>query len=215
MAEAARYFDRICDEMIDPEVLTGSQRPLIAALGRCLRRYRELLLATNVADFAHLQAWAERVMRDGDIAARAGEAVRRLMVDEFQDTSRIQLRILGRLTETRGNILVVGDDDQSTYRFMGAGVANLLQFPWYFRGSHVVKLATNYRSHKHIVATYSAWMETAADWSHPDRVGRTCRFEKDLAAHAPETHLDYPAVIAVQGANPRDEGRRLRDCCVS
>ena len=153
MAEAARYFDRICDEMIDPEVLTGSQRPLIAALSRCLRRYRELLLATNVADFAHLQAWAERVMRDGDIAARAGEAVRRLMVDEFQDTSRIQLRILGRLTETRGNILVVGDDDQSTYRFMGAGVANLLQFPWYFRGSHVVKLATNYRSHKHIVAT--------------------------------------------------------------
>ncbi len=38
VAEAARYFDRICDEMIDPEVLTGSQRPLVAALGRCLRR---------------------------------------------------------------------------------------------------------------------------------------------------------------------------------
>ena len=51
MAEAARYFDRICDEMIDLEVLADSERPFIAALGRCLRRYRELLLATNAADF--------------------------------------------------------------------------------------------------------------------------------------------------------------------
>ena len=104
MAEAGRYFDRICDEMIVIEVLTGSERPFIAALGRCLRRYREMLLATNAADFAHLQVWAERVIRDGDIAARAGGAERHLMVDEFQDTSYIQMRILHRLAGAHGNI---------------------------------------------------------------------------------------------------------------
>ena len=55
--------------------------------------------------------------------------MRHLMVDEFQDTSRIQSLILSRLTETHGNIVVVGDDDQSIYRFRGASSDNLLEFP--------------------------------------------------------------------------------------
>ena len=206
VAEAARYFDRICDEMIDLEVLTGSERSFIAALGRCLRRYRDLLLETNTLDFAHLQVWAECVMRDGDIAARAGEAVRHLMVDEFQDTSRIQLRILSRLTQTHGNIVVVGDDDQSIYRFRGASVANLLEFPCWFPGCRVAELTTNYRSHRDIVAAVGRWMDTAADW---DVDGRPFRYAKGIVPAAPETHPDYPAVIAVQGADARDEGRRV------
>ena len=61
VAEAARYFDRICDEKIDPVVLTASGRPFIAALGRCCLRYREQLLERSAADFAHLQVWADRV----------------------------------------------------------------------------------------------------------------------------------------------------------
>ena len=206
VAEAARYFDRICDELIDPEVLAGSQRPFIAALGRCLRRYRELLLATNKADFAHLQVWAECVLRDGDIAARAGAAVRHLMVDEFQDTSRVQLHILSKLTETHGNIVVVGDDDQSVYRFRGASVANLLEFPCWFPGCRVAELTTNYRSHRDIVAAVGRWMDTAADW---DVEGQSFRYSKGIVPAAPETHPDYPAVIAVQGADARDEGRRV------
>ena len=52
-------------------------------------------------------------------------------------------------------------------------------------------------------------MDSAADWSRPESDGQGYRFEKKIAAHAPETHPDYPAVIAVQGADPRDEGRRL------
>ena len=70
-------------------------------------------MAKNAVDFAHLQVWAEELMRDGDVATRAGQSVRHLMVDEFQDTSRIQMRILGRLAEVHGNIVAVGDDDQS------------------------------------------------------------------------------------------------------
>ena len=54
-ASSARYFDRICDELIAPEVLTNSGRPFIAALGRCCMRYRELLLERSAVDFAHLQ----------------------------------------------------------------------------------------------------------------------------------------------------------------
>ena len=119
VTEAARYFDRICDELIDPLDLARSPRPLVAAMGRCLRRYRQLLLDHNSVDFAHLQVWTERVLRQDDIAARTGGDIRHLMVDEFQDISRVQMRILGRLAMVHGNIAVVGDDDQSVYRFPG------------------------------------------------------------------------------------------------
>ena len=211
VAEAARYFDRICDETIDVDVIAGSKRPFIAALGRCLRRYRELLLARNAVDFAHLQVWAELVMCEGGAASRAGETVRHLMVDEFQDTSRVQLRILSRLAGTHGNIAVVGDDDQSIYRFRGASVANLLEFPRRFPGCRTVELTTNYRSHRDIVAAVGRWMATAADWENPDGSGRSFRFPKRIVAHAPETHPEYPAVIAVQGRDPEDETRQIAD----
>ena len=207
--EAGRYFDRICDDAIDVDLLMASDQPFAAALGRCCLRYRELLRGRNSLDFAHLQVWADRLLQDGDVAAAVGAGVRHLMVDEFQDTSRIQLRILKRLAGAHGNFVVVGDDDQSIYRFRGASVANLLDFPSHFPGCRTVRLTTNYRSHRDIVAACNAWMDTAADWSRPGGAGQSLRFEKDLVAHEPENDPDYPAVIAVRGADPRDEGRRL------
>ena len=204
--EAARYFDRICDELIDPEDLAQSERPFIAALGRCCLRYRRLLLRRNTVDFAHLQVWAHRVMQDDSVAAAARADVRHLMVDEFQDTSRVQMRILERLAGVNGNILAVGDDDQSIYRFRGASVANLLEFPHRFPGCRVVKLTTNYRSHRDIVAAVGQWMNSAARWQ-PD--GRSLRCAKDIIPNAPDSHSDHPAVISVQGQEPADEAAQL------
>ena len=183
--EAARHFDRICDEALDPQDLMASERPFTAALGRCCQRYRELLLDRNMADFAHLQVWAGRVLADEDVAAGVSGGVRHLMVDEFQDTSRIQLRILKRLAMVHGNIAVVGDDDQSVYRFRGASVANLLEFPHQFPGCGVVRLVTNYRSHRDIVAACAAWMETAADWSRPGERRSGLQIQKESRGPCP------------------------------
>ena len=211
VTEAARYFDRICDELIDPLDLARSPRPLVAALGRCLQRYRKVLLACNAVDFAHLQVRAERVLQDDDVAARASDAIRHLMVDEFQDTSRVQLRILHRLAGVHRNIAVVGDDDQSIYRFRGASVANLLEFPRRFPGCRVLGLTTNYRSHRDIVAACGQWMDSAADWAGPNGAGPSFRYSKDIVPHAPEANAVYPAVISVQGQDPHDEVRQLGD----
>ena len=163
--EAARYIDRICDELIDPEDLAQSERPFIAALGRCCLRYRRLLLHLNAVDFAHLQVWAHRVMQDDGVAAAARADVRHLMVDEFQDTSRVQMRMLESLAGVNGNIVVVGDDDQSIYRFRGASVANLLEFPQRFQGCRVATV-----DHQlpfaigTVVAAAGRWMNSAAQW---------------------------------------------------
>ena len=205
-AEAARFFDRICDEMIDPGELAGSERPFIAALGRCCLRYRRLLLRHNATDFAHLQVWAHGVLQDDHIADAAHGGVRHLMVDEFQDTSQVQMGILHRLGRAHGNVTVVGDEDQSIYRFRGASVVNLLEFPRRFPGCRVVALTTNYRSHPSIVAASREWMATAAGWEVD---GRCYRYAKALVAHTPETHPDHPAVISVQGQDPSDEAGQL------
>ena len=73
-AEAARYFDRICDELIDPTAPAGPDRPFIAALGRCCMRHRDLLQEEGMVDFAHMQVWAERVLRDDEEWKRDGES---------------------------------------------------------------------------------------------------------------------------------------------
>ena len=207
-AEAARYFDRICDELIEVDVLAGSERPFLAAVGRSCQRYRQLLRERNLVDFSHLQVWAERALRHGDIAAAVGGSTGYLMVDEYQDVCRVQMGILHRLAGAHGNIAVVGDDDQSIHRFRGASAASLLEFPRRFPGCRVLGLTTNYRCHRDIVSAAGRWMDAAAPWEFE---GRVFRYAKDIVPHAPEAHAVYPAVISVQGRDPVDEARQLAD----
>ena len=84
------------------------------------------------------------------------------MVDEYQDTNYIQEQIIFLLGGERQNICVVGDDDQGLYRFRGATIRNILEFPQKFidKKCTVIPLVVNYRSHSDIVDFYNKWMET-------------------------------------------------------
>ena len=123
----------------------------------------------------------------------------------------MQERLLLRLCRDHGNICVVGDDDQSIYRFRGASVRNLLEFPGHFSSCHTVELNVNYRSHPAIVDFYDRWMATAADWSNPDPQGRSFRHPKSITSHAADRYQDYPAAIRVEGCSPGDEGTQLAE----
>ena len=208
---ARKYFARICDELIDAGELARSGDPFHAALGRCYRRYRESLLDEGTADFDHLQRWAGELLEDARIADPISAGIRYLVCDEYQDTSYVQERLLVRLSRSHGNLCVVGDDDQSIYRFRGAAVTNLLQFPDHFSSCRTVELGVNHRSHSDIVRFYDRWMATAADWSNPDPRGCPFRHPKTITPHDPAGDRDYPAVIAVAGRDVRDEGRQLAD----
>ena len=205
--QAAKHFDRIVDELIRPQDLIDSGIPFLAAVGRCYRRYEATLRDEDLVDFAHLQAWVYDLLLDDRIADPIAASIRYLLVDEYQDTTHIQERILLRLARAHGNICVVGDDDQGIYRFRGASVRNLLEFPEHFLDCRTVELITNYRSNPGIVATANAFM-AAGDWTNPDG-GPPFRYPKTIRAHAPDAHADYPAVIAVAGRDPADECRQL------
>lgn len=207
--EGARgYFDKITEELVAPDQLTASTDPFLAVIGRAYRRYETALLDANRTDFAHLQRLVYDLLGDQDTADAVTRGLRYVLVDEYQDTNYIQEQLLLKLTETSRNLCVVGDEDQSLYRFRGATVRNILEFPQRIPGCATVKLTTNYRSHRAIVERYDRWM-ASTDWSNAH--GASFRYDKTIEADAAGTHPDYPAVIAIWGKDKRDEAARFAD----
>ena len=207
--EGARsYFDKITEELIDPAQLIASTDPFHVAIGHAYRRYERVLLDANRTDFAHLQRLVYDLLRNPGTADTVTRDLRYILVDEYQDTNYIQEQLLLKLTEKNRNLCVVGDEDQSLYRFRGATVRNILEFPQRMPGCAVVKLTTNYRSHRAIVERYDRWM-ASADWSNPQ--GPSFRYDKTIEADAAAAHPAYPAVIAIWGKDKRDEVTRFAD----
>ena len=211
LRQARRYFERIAEEAIDLDLLTDSEDPFHAAIGRCCLRYEALLDQRGALDLSRLQVRADELLQDDSIARKVGAGVRHLMVDEYQDTGCVQERVLLRLAEAHGNPCAVGDDDQSVYRFRGASVRNLLEFPDRFPDATVRRLTVNYRSHSGIVRAYDRWM-ASAEWSNPGPGGMPFRHHKTIKPHnAAGCHADYPSVIAALGNGPQDEARLLAE----
>jgi len=110
-------------------------------------RYQQLLLAANAMDFGDLLVNAVRVLREfPDVLEYYRRTLHYILVDEFQDTNKVQYMLIRLLAEPRRNLFVVGDDDQSIYGFRGATISNILEFERDFPSTQVVKLEQNYRS---------------------------------------------------------------------
>ncbi len=116
-------------------------------------RYQASLRANNAVDFSDLLLLTLELFRgDSEIAGRYQEQFRHLMVDEYQDTNRVQYELMRLLGAGHGNVCVVGDDDQCIYRWRGADLRNILDFERDFPGARVLRLEQNYRSTQTILA---------------------------------------------------------------
>ena len=152
-------------------------------LARAYGRYQALLAAGGFIDFGDQVAIALRLLRDSP-AAR-GEIQRRfryILVDEFQDTNRAQAELVGILAEPHRNLTVVGDDDQSIYRFRGAATSNILEFRERHRRARLVVLRRNYRSRAGILAASHRLIA----FNNPDRLEVQAGIDKRLRAQRPE-----------------------------
>jgi len=110
-------------------------------------RYQKVLLEANAMDFGDLLVNAVRVLREfPEVLDYYRRTLHYILVDEFQDTNKVQYMFIRLLAEPRRNLFVVGDDDQSIYGFRGATISNILEFEKDFPNTKVVKLEQNYRS---------------------------------------------------------------------
>src|SRR5690606_24999101 len=110
-------------------------------------QYQSALRASNTMDFDDLLVLTLKLWRDHPrILTKYQKQFQYVMVDEYQDTNRIQYDLLAALVGGHRNLCVVGDDDQSSYAWRGAGIENILDFEREFKEARVVRLEQNYRS---------------------------------------------------------------------
>jgi DNA helicase II / ATP-dependent DNA helicase PcrA len=128
------------------------------AVQRAYRAYQRLLRSANAVDFGDLLLLLVQLFRENE-ETRAHYAGRfqHVLVDEFQDTNAVQMELLHQLAPPpTSSLVVVGDDDQSIYRWRGADVGNILRFPEEYTGATIVKLEQNYRSDQMILDAANA-----------------------------------------------------------
>ncbi len=137
--------------------------------------YQDRLKALNACDFGDLLLHVVNIFRaHREILEQYQQRFKYILVDEYQDTNQVQYLWLRLLAQTRKNICVVGDDDQSIYSWRGAEVANILRFEKDFPGAKVIKLEQNYRSTPDILAAASGLIN-----ANSERLGKTLWTERN------------------------------------
>ena len=142
------------NEAISPTAMAAaaasSRETSIASL---YRLYQDRMRAINAMDFADLQMQAWTLFEEHpEVLTRWQSRAEHLLVDEYQDTNRVQYLLVRALSASSGNLCVVGDEDQSIYRWRGADIRNILDFENDYPNAAIFKLEQNYRSTKVILA---------------------------------------------------------------
>ena len=138
----------------------------LESIGEAYRGYRR---QHGLLDYDDLLFELEDLLKGDPEAGREGlaerfrERYRYIMVDEYQDTNRVQARLVRLLAGEAGNVMAVGDDAQSIYAFRGADVRNILDFPKLFPGTRVIRLEANYRSTQPVLDVANAVLAPASE----------------------------------------------------
>ncbi|HSP32859.1 MAG TPA: ATP-dependent helicase [Thermoanaerobaculia bacterium] len=178
------------------------------------RRYKERKREANAMDFDDLLVnWKILLEDHPEISGALKRKFRYILVDEYQDTNKLQAEIVDAMAEVRQNVMVVGDDAQSIYSFRGASFENILTFPLRFPETQIFKLETNYRSTRQIL-----------ELANQSIARNRFQFRKELRAvrgDGPEPAtvgvddvFEQAAFVAQRILELRDEGEKLSDIAV-
>ena len=189
---------RLPDDMeVDVDDLRG------VVVQKTYRAYQRLLRAANAVDFGDLLLLLVALFRKRpDVLEQYRRRFTHILVDEFQDTNPVQYELLRLLAppERRANLVVVGDDDQSIYRWRGASVDNILGFPNHYPGARVVKLEQNYRSDQNILEA-----------AHSVIARNTRRMTKKLWSDRPKGEYLQLLLNRDERAEAQDIARRIHE----
>ncbi len=210
---AASFIDRAKNRGLLPEALDDlrSDEQLLAEL---YAQYQQKLKAANAVDFGDLLLLTVRLFEEHlEVRQHWQDRFSHLLIDEFQDTNRVQYRLMQLLLGAETSLCVVGDDDQSIYRWRGAEVDNILGFDHDFSNVKVIRLEQNYRSTQTILQAAGAVVGHNRDrrekelWTD-NPVGDSIHIE------ASPDDLDEARFVAGEVVRLQNQGVGLRDIAV-
>jgi len=212
VAGLLQHFSRLRDEDVQPkEYLAYAKKRLEEAkteeekgeavktveLAEAYQDYQKLKIKEGVLDFADLIVNVLRLFRTRrNVLSQYRKQFKYILVDEFQDTNPVQMKLIMELVKGHKNITVVGDDDQSIYGWRGADVSNILGFPKKFDQCNVVRLQRNYRSTESILNVANHIIKKNAN-----------RHDKVLKAEAYDHKGDKPEIFIYE--TEEDESREM------
>lgn len=153
--------------------------------------YAKAKIDANYLDYDDLLIYLKILLENGELRQKIASNYNYIMVDEYQDTNKLQGDITYLLAESHGNIMVVGDDAQSIYGFRGANHQNIMQFPNLFPGCQIIKLEENYRSTQEILDISNSILDNMSE-----------KYEKKLHTNKKDIGLK-PQLLAFK--NPYEE----------
>lgn len=143
------YKDKLVSPKEAEKYASNSHERLVV---KCYEEYQIRLKKANAFDFDDLIYYTVQLFKENeDVLVYYQNRYKYIMVDEYQDTSTAQFELVRLLAQGHNNLCVVGDDDQSIYRFRGATIENILNFEEHFAGAEVIRLEQNYRSTSNIL----------------------------------------------------------------
>ena len=149
----ANEISRAKDELIGPEEYQPTRDPRTRDIARIYTLYQKKMMEYNAVDFDDIiMKTVELLRNEPQVLEYYQDKFRYILVDEYQDTNHAQFVLTSLLGDMHRNVMVVGDDDQSIYRFRGATVENILNFDKTYPDATVIKLEQNYRSTENILA---------------------------------------------------------------
>ena len=183
-------------QMLEPDEARrqlGGEMGAVAA--EVYKQYQQRLVTGDAVDFDDLILHVVRIFRDHpDVLEHYQNRWRYLLVDEYQDTNRVQFEFIRLLAASHGNLCVVGDEDQSIYSWRGAEIENLLKFSDLFPGTRIIRLEQNYRSTETILMAAGAVIA-----NNRQRLGKELWSERGRGER----------VTFIAGHNERDEAAQV------
>ncbi|MBQ4170318.1 MAG: UvrD-helicase domain-containing protein [Ruminococcus sp.] len=196
-------ISRAKDKMLEPKDLLKNEEFDFRAssIAKIYEIYQAKLKTSDAMDFDDLLCNAVKLFRqEPEILGFYQNQFKYIMVDEYQDTNKVQYQFVSMLAQKYGNICVVGDDDQSIYKFRGATIENILSFENTFKGAKVIRLEQNYRSTQNILDAANAVIANnnlrkgKTLWTQNPKgdniTVHTCDSERDEAAFVTRTIMD-------------------------
>ena len=211
-------LDAARDELLSPEAFAAkygnSADPRLRKIAEVYKLYAARLFAAGAMDFDDLLYNTVRLFQEHqDVLEHYQRQFKYVLIDEYQDTNNLQYMLASMLADGWGNICVVGDDDQSIYKFRGATIENILSFEKQYRGCRTIRLEQNYRSTGHILSAANAVIA-----HNTERKGKTLWTNAGdgykLLLYTARNEDDEAQFVASRILAHRGSGGNFRDCAV-